>query len=332
MSPSRELQLRPSRHEETQVGKRHGHHTSENLEFDLPQDVPSLTFPSIDILALKYGTWSYGTPTKTVHDTNLTAFHNIPEDGHTILPFFLSTASFCSHFSKAQACFVVPVVMLIVSRLSGQKVTELDEEILQKLNDRIFGNSVRALKWHLKNQIGDQSGLSLYQLELISGDGLLDNACPLLSLTTRDTADIVLTIVVDFRAPTQAEEKSFLSAVTEGRANDLEILLQLPIDPNAVMSPDYYSPCHSRRPNSALHVAAGNGHLEIVELLLGAGASIDYENFYGETALVYACTNSHIQVMKVLIQRGAEVNVLTMLDQSLCAIALRSGREDIDWW
>ncbi len=57
---------------------------------------------------------------------------------------------------------------------------------------------------------------------------------------------------------------------------------------------------------TALHFAALNGHLKIVEALLKKGADADEKDAAGKTSLDYANRYGHGKVAKLLISRGAE--------------------------
>ena len=157
--------------------------------------------------------------------------------------------------------------MLRISQLSGQAVAELDEEFLKTLNEKRYGNSVRALKWHLQ----PAGETSIYRLKLISGSSPLDDACPLASLIP---SDLVL-MMVNFHSPTESEEDQFLAAAAGGRTAELESLLQLPINPNAVTVPPNLD--HETLVDmSALSLACHGGHLEAVEVLLDAGQNTTF--------------------------------------------------------
>jgi ankyrin repeat protein len=58
-----------------------------------------------------------------------------------------------------------------------------------------------------------------------------------------------------------------------------------------------------------LYAAARNGHLEIVQALLKAGASVNKANHLGETPLYIAAENGHVKIVRTLIEAGADVNV-----------------------
>jgi ankyrin repeat protein len=56
-----------------------------------------------------------------------------------------------------------------------------------------------------------------------------------------------------------------------------------------------------------LYIAAGEGHLAVVELLLGKGAAIEAKAEDGCTPLSTAAFNGHADVVRLLLERGAAV-------------------------
>ena len=61
---------------------------------------------------------------------------------------------------------------------------------------------------------------------------------------------------------------------------------------------------------TALYWAAYEGNLEIVQVLINAGASIDVQdNFCGWSALIFAVQNGHIEIVQELIRAGAALDL-----------------------
>ncbi|MFL6210366.1 MAG: ankyrin repeat domain-containing protein [Pyrinomonadaceae bacterium] len=56
-----------------------------------------------------------------------------------------------------------------------------------------------------------------------------------------------------------------------------------------------------------LMIAASRGELSRVEALLGAGASVDAQDLFGNTALTYAAGAGHTDVVATLVMAGADV-------------------------
>ena len=54
--------------------------------------------------------------------------------------------------------------------------------------------------------------------------------------------------------------------------------------------------------------AAQNGHLEIVQALLAAGAEVNAKTDKGLTALIEAIEKGHTETVQALLAAGAEVN------------------------
>jgi hypothetical protein len=58
-----------------------------------------------------------------------------------------------------------------------------------------------------------------------------------------------------------------------------------------------------------LQIAAGNGYVACVLLLLKKGATVDQTDNYGDTALIRAALSGRWEVAQVLIEHGADVNL-----------------------
>jgi uncharacterized protein len=79
---------------------------------------------------------------------------------------------------------------------------------------------------------------------------------------------------------------------------------------------------------TALHWAAHNGDLELVERLLERGARADVRNDYGVTALAAAAVEADYGVMKALLEAGADVESPNAEGQTALMVVARTGRVD----
>lgn len=61
---------------------------------------------------------------------------------------------------------------------------------------------------------------------------------------------------------------------------------------------------------TALHMAAYNGHTEIVDYLLKKGAAVDCRDRDKKTPLIHACTGPFSATVQTLIKAGADVNAI----------------------
>ena len=71
---------------------------------------------------------------------------------------------------------------------------------------------------------------------------------------------------------------------------------------------------------TALHLASGKGHVEVIRALLDNDADVDVRNGYGSTPLHMASTGGHVEAVRLLLERG--VNAGLWDDQGFQAIAL----------
>lgn len=103
--------------------------------------------------------------------------------------------------------------------------------------------------------------------------------------------------------------KALLWAATFGRLRVVELLLRRGVNP-AVMDDDRMT---------ALHCAAGAGHLDVVRLLLKHGAPFEVENIWGGTVLnstLHFAFNDpatgvdYIPIIETLLEAGADVTVV----------------------
>ncbi|CAI0541375.1 unnamed protein product [Linum tenue] len=79
----------------------------------------------------------------------------------------------------------------------------------------------------------------------------------------------------------------------------------------------------------ALHMAAANGHLQIVKYLIDQGVDVNASNEEKNTALHWACLNGHSEVVKKLILAGASLCSLNSHERTPMDEAVTRGKMDV---
>lgn len=101
--------------------------------------------------------------------------------------------------------------------------------------------------------------------------------------------------------------------------NTAEVLLRAGISRDARTKVD----------RTPLHVAAQDGHVDIVELLLQHAADIDAKDMLKMTPLHWATEKGHASVVDTLLKSGANVNLEDKFDRTPLEIAIINGRPDV---
>ena len=189
-------------------------------------------------------------------------------------------------------------LMLRVFSLTGETLATFSAE-------EVEGKSVKSLKTLVGKQIGvRQKWLAEDHSELKDNDFA--------------TASDVQLVVLDF---VQADaEKEVLKLADASQTNSLEQveeLLRKPLNPNALS--EVFGP------RSALHLAAGEGHLEVVKLLLEAKANREARDSEDRTALLLAANSGHAETVKLLLEVGADKGVFDSYDMTALHIAAGNG-------
>ena len=55
-------------------------------------------------------------------------------------------------------------------------------------------------------------------------------------------------------------------------------------------------------------IASSSGHLDLVQLLIDRGASVNHSNVNGQIPLHYAASKGRLDVMDLLLKNGSQIN------------------------
>lgn len=107
-----------------------------------------------------------------------------------------------------------------------------------------------------------------------------------------------------------------LFAVARGRVEHATLLLELGADVTLQ---------HGITSMTALHIAAGSGHRQLVKPLLEAGASCQARDRQGWTPLMFAAQEGHADIILDLLQAGSEVDAVDGQNRTALMQAARCG-------
>ncbi|CAE7763969.1 kidins220b [Symbiodinium sp. CCMP2456] len=191
--------------------------------------------------------------------------------------------------------------MLRITLLSGEELTSIAVEDVR---------DVKALKQQLNK---------MYGLPPRFRQSLLHHGLTLDDSFNLDLPMDLQVVLTTFAEPSDSHMEQLIFAAKHGFVSEVEELLLLPMDPDAVPSfpagDDRVQHMRTLRlfepefsESTALILAAGMNHPEVVQLLLEAGAKVNCANPCGWTALLSASKGSGAQVVQLLLEAGADVN------------------------
>ena len=80
---------------------------------------------------------------------------------------------------------------------------------------------------------------------------------------------------------------------------------------------------------TALHLSAHQGHLDIVQALLKAGADVDAKDVYSSTSLTLSAHQGHFDVVQALLKAGADVDAKDVNSYTALHGAAYDGHLDV---
>ena len=165
--------------------------------------------------------------------------------------------------------------MLRICNLAGETLATFSA-------DEVEGQSVKMLK----ASYAKQTGITRFRQRWLAEDHseLQDDAVV-------PCCDVQL-VVLSFVQAEEEELEQLVSACNENRPDEVVDLLRKPLNPDGLAS--------------SLRVAAENGHLQILQLLLEATVDQNAADQHGTTALNFAAFNGHTDIVQLLLEAGAD--------------------------
>ncbi len=116
----------------------------------------------------------------------------------------------------------------------------------------------------------------------------------------------------------QAVDQRLIDATRKQDVGAVRAFLKQRVDVNATAADGF----------TALHWAAQRNNLQLVDLLLGAGANAKASNRYNITPLYHAALNGNAAVMTRLLDAGADANGVSHEGQTILMTAALAGKPD----
>jgi len=123
----------------------------------------------------------------------------------------------------------------------------------------------------------------------------------------------------------QGADRTHTSALTgtpimlAAESGNMEILeLLLPAEKQLI-------DCKNKGLDTALHLAAQNGHLAAVQALINAGADLNLDNRRGQMPLEVAARNGHVETVRLLLESEPKLSWATAKAEDLMGVAVREG-------
>ncbi|MBK9130781.1 MAG: ankyrin repeat domain-containing protein [Gammaproteobacteria bacterium] len=197
------------------------------------------------------------------------------------------------------------------------------------------GADVNDVPWGLSAQRIEASGTPLRERELLRAVGRGDTA--LLTAIWRNDMDAVWILLdhgADIRLPNRDGDTPGIAAARAGNLDVMRALLAKGLDPNRNDPPltrGYMitTLVNNGAPAPLLVEAARNGQVDMIGLLLDAGAAPDARDAGGRTALHWAVENGYAEAVELLLAHGADTNIVARPDVTPLMLAVQGGRETI---
>ena len=75
--------------------------------------------------------------------------------------------------------------------------------------------------------------------------------------------------------------------------------------------------------------AAGYGHVDIVKLLLDAGADVNERSRVSRTPLIWAAGSGQLNTVRLLLKNGADPDLVDSNGETAADLAAENGHDDV---
>ena len=132
-----------------------------------------------------------------------------------------------------------------------------------------------------------------------------------------------LFLAISIRMQAQSATQKVYAAVMKNQPADVDKLLTAGADANAPveMMPGF--------PTTFLVIAAGNGHLEVVQALIKNKAQVDKPDSFGVTPLMAAAGQGSLEVTQFLLSSGANPKAKDKDGKDVLANAKEGGNAEV---
>lgn len=208
--------------------------------------------------------------------------------------------------SKAKYLFFGSLVVggLFCAACNASDSTQQEKKMPDNTNSENFINNSRIQK--------DERPIAATESDLA-----------LMKAARKGHTEVVKTLLengANINAQDEDGETALIVAAQNGHTETVKILLENGADVNIIATyASYYrnlSTADLRAKdydgNTALAKAAHRGAVEIVKMLLDAGAKVNIKDEFG-TPLTQAAENDHIEIVKILLENGATVDLMALV-------------------
>lgn len=183
----------------------------------------------------------------------------------------------------------VMMLVVIISLLSGCFPSQ--EEKQQRLIQAIEQGNVEAVREYMKKEKNINFKIkNETPLDVAMRTGQRDIAVELLKAGGKSAA-----------MPLPPLHYALASSLAQGDEENIEIVKQM-VNEQTVREKD-------QEKNTPLHIAAGSGNLELVQLVCQYDVDMNAVNVRGETPLLLAVQAGNVDVVRFLYERGANIEI-----------------------